>query len=51
MTSLLILPILVPFACAVASLLAWRSRPVQRALSVVGALGLLGWSVCALAGV
>jgi multicomponent Na+:H+ antiporter subunit D len=41
MGAFVILPILVPFAAAVASLLAWRSRPAQRALSVVGALGLL----------
>lgn len=45
MNSFLILPILIPFGCAVASLLAWRSRPVQRLLSVVGAVALLGVGV------
>ena len=45
MGSILVLPILVPFAAAVASLLAWRSRPLQRALSVVGSVGLLASGV------
>jgi multicomponent Na+:H+ antiporter subunit D len=39
---ILILPILVPFAGAVVSLLAWRSLTVQRVVSVGGALALLG---------
>ncbi len=38
---LLILPILVPFVCAVASLLAWRSLAAQRLCGVAGAVGLL----------
>ncbi len=49
--SLVILPILVPFACAVASLLAWRSVVAQRALSVVGSVALLGVGVELLAAV
>jgi hypothetical protein len=40
-----------PFACAVASLLAWRSLSTQRVLSVVGALALLGIGVRLLAAV
>jgi len=51
MTSLLILPILIPFACAVASLLTWRSLATQRVLSVVGAVTLLGIGVRLLAAV
>lgn len=38
---LLTLPLLVPLATAVASLLAWRSLRVQQVLSVAGAAGLL----------
>ncbi len=40
-----------PFACAVASLLAWRSVVAQRALSVVGSVALLGVGVELLAAV
>lgn len=42
MTLLLILPILIPFACLVTSLLALRSLATQRALSVIGSAALLG---------
>jgi multicomponent Na+:H+ antiporter subunit D len=45
---LLILPILIPFACAVASLLARRSLAAQRGLSVAGAAGLLASGVALL---
>ncbi|MBM3135299.1 MAG: Na+/H+ antiporter subunit D [Chloroflexi bacterium] len=42
MNLLLVLPLLIPFLTAVAALLAWNRRYVQRGLSVVGAAGLLG---------
>src|SRR5262245_40713486 len=42
MTALLLLPILVPFAGAIASLLAWRSTAIQRAVSVITSMALLG---------
>jgi multicomponent Na+:H+ antiporter subunit D len=41
MNIFLILPILIPLLTAVASLLAWRSRRVQRTMGVVGSSGLL----------
>jgi multicomponent Na+:H+ antiporter subunit D len=41
----LILPILIPLLTAIAALLAWRWRRVQRWLSVIGAAGLLAASV------
>lgn len=43
-----LLPILIPFAGAIVSLLAWRSLAVQRAASVAGAVGLLGAGVALL---
>ncbi|GAB4422197.1 MAG: Na+/H+ antiporter subunit D [Anaerolineae bacterium] len=45
MNILLLLPILIPFLTAVAALLAWQYRQLQRVLSVVGAAGLLGAAV------
>lgn len=45
MNILLLLPILIPFLTGVMALLAWQHRPVQRALGVVGAAGLLGAAV------
>ena len=48
---LLILPILLPFFCAVASLLAWRSLAVQRVCGVAGAAGVLGSGIALLAAV
>ncbi len=47
----LILPILIPFLTGVAGLLVWSRQPVQRALSVVGAAGLLGAGLALLASV
>ncbi len=41
MNTLLVLPILIPLATAVACLLAWRSRTIQRIIGVSGAVGLL----------
>ncbi|MBX3025260.1 Na+/H+ antiporter subunit D [bacterium] len=48
---LLVLPILIPFACAVASLLARRSLATQRLLSVAGSVALLAAGVALLASV
>jgi multicomponent Na+:H+ antiporter subunit D len=48
MNILLLLPILIPFLTAVAALLAWQQRRLQRVLSVVGAAGLLGAAVALL---
>lgn len=45
------LPILIPFATAVVSLLAWRWRFVQRWLSLIGSATLLGFSLFLLASV
>lgn len=45
MNVLIILPVIIPLATAAFQLVAWRSRPVQRVLAFVGALGL---AVCAL---
>jgi multicomponent Na+:H+ antiporter subunit D len=42
MSWLLVLPIVVPLVTAAISLLAWRSRPLQRLLGVTGTLALLG---------
>jgi multicomponent Na+:H+ antiporter subunit D len=42
MNWLLVLPIIVPLVTAAISLLAWRSRPLQRLLGVTGTLVLLG---------
>jgi multicomponent Na+:H+ antiporter subunit D len=41
MNLFLLLPLLVPLGTAVAALLAWRSRTLQRVLGVAGSLGLL----------
>jgi multicomponent Na+:H+ antiporter subunit D len=41
----LILPILIPFLSAVATLMAWGQRPFQRAMGVLGTVGLLGAGV------
>jgi multicomponent Na+:H+ antiporter subunit D len=41
MTLLLTLPILIPFLAAVAALMAWRRRALQRAFGVAGSIGLL----------
>ena len=41
MIEIIVLPILIPFGTAAVSLLAWRSRPVQRLLGVIGAGGTL----------
>lgn len=38
----LALPILIPFLTGIVALLAWDWRPVQRALSILGTVGLLG---------
>jgi multicomponent Na+:H+ antiporter subunit D len=40
MIEVIVLPILIPLATAALSLLAWRSRRIQRVLGVVGAGGL-----------
>lgn len=40
--SLIYLPILLPLTFAMLSLLAWRSLPIQKALAVLGSLGLTG---------
>jgi multicomponent Na+:H+ antiporter subunit D len=48
---LTILPVLIPFLTGVATLLAWNRRPVQRALSLLGAAGLLGAGLALLASV
>jgi multicomponent Na+:H+ antiporter subunit D len=45
----LLAPLLLPFAAAVASLLAWRSRRLQRALGVLGAAALLAAGLLLLA--
>ncbi|HSE87300.1 MAG TPA: proton-conducting transporter membrane subunit, partial [Candidatus Binatia bacterium] len=42
MNWLLVLPIIVPLVTAAISLLAWRSRPLQRLLGITGTLALLG---------
>lgn len=42
MRALLVLPIVLPLLTATVSLLAWRWRRLQRALSVMGTAGLLG---------
>ncbi len=41
MGTLLVLPILIPFATAAACLLAWRHRGVQEAFGIAGAFALL----------
>lgn len=46
-----ILPILIPFLTAVAALMAWNRRPLQRALGVLGAAALLGAGLALLAAV
>ena len=51
MDILLILPILIPFLTAVAALLVWNRRPVQRALGVLGTAALLGAGLVLLAAV
>lgn len=48
MNTLLVLPILVPFATAIAALLASGSRRLQRAISVAGALALFASSLALL---
>lgn len=48
---LTILPVLIPFLTGVATLLAWNRQPVQRALSLLGAAGLLGAGLALLASV
>jgi multicomponent Na+:H+ antiporter subunit D len=45
MNSLLVLPILIPMATAIATLLCWNHRRAQRALNVIGAGALLCVSV------
>jgi multicomponent Na+:H+ antiporter subunit D len=42
MNWLVVLPIIIPLVTAAISLLAWRSRPLQRLLAVAGTLVLLG---------
>ena len=49
MRLLLLLPITIPFLTAVVSLLAWKRRTAQRALSVIGAAGLFASAVALLA--
>ncbi len=51
MNTLLVLPILVPFATAIAALALSRSRRAQRAVSVAGAIGLFAASLALLAAV
>jgi len=43
-----ILPVVIPLATAALSLLAWRSLPIQRALGMVGAAGLLAAAIALL---
>jgi multicomponent Na+:H+ antiporter subunit D len=45
MIEVIVLPILIPLATAAFSLLAWRSRRIQRILGVIGAVGLFLASV------
>ena len=42
---LLFWPLVIPFATAVLTLLAWRSLPLQRMISLAGALALLAVAV------
>jgi multicomponent Na+:H+ antiporter subunit D len=51
MNVLLILPIVIPLLTAIASILAWHWRRVQRGLSLVGAIGLFVAGVALLASV
>ena len=51
MNALLILPIVIPLTTAAVSLLAWRSRLVQRWLGVAGSLALLVAATALLASV
>ncbi len=44
MNALLLLPVVVPFATAIACLFGWQSRALQRGLSVAGAAALLAAS-------
>ncbi|KPJ77338.1 MAG: NADH/ubiquinone/plastoquinone [Deltaproteobacteria bacterium SG8_13] len=49
MNTLLVLPILIPLATAIACLMAWRSRTIQRIIGVIGAAGLLTTALILLA--
>jgi len=51
MNVLLLLPIVIPLLIAVASILSWHSRRVQRGLSVMGAIGLFAAAVALLVSV
>jgi len=51
MNLLLVLPILVPLATAIASLLLWRRRAAQRGLNLLGAFGLLAAALALLGSV
>ncbi len=41
MNNFLLLPVLIPFTAAILMILAWRSRPAQRVIGVLGPAGLL----------
>ncbi|MDW8098159.1 MAG: Na+/H+ antiporter subunit D [Anaerolineae bacterium] len=49
MANFLTIVMLIPFLTGIATLLAWNWRPVQRALSLLGAAGLLGAGLALLA--
>jgi multicomponent Na+:H+ antiporter subunit D len=49
MNLLLILPLLIPLGAAIASLFAWKSRPAQRAIAVLGTASLLSSGLALLA--
>ncbi len=49
MNTLIVLPILIPLSSAIACLLAWRSRRIQRIIGVAGAAGQLTTALCLLA--
>ncbi len=51
MKALLILPIFLPLLFAIASLLVWTRRGLQRALGVIGTAALLAASICLMASV
>jgi formate hydrogenlyase subunit 3/multisubunit Na+/H+ antiporter MnhD subunit len=48
MSSVLVLPLVIPFLTAVGLLLLWRARRAQRVLSVAGAAALLGGGIALL---
>ncbi|HEU4522870.1 MAG TPA: Na+/H+ antiporter subunit D [Thermoanaerobaculia bacterium] len=51
MNLLLVLPIVIPLSCAAISMLAWRSRRIQRAMAIAGSAGLLAAAIAILVSV